>query len=175
MAVTRALFRSLILRGESPAEIMSAINRQLCDETDAAMFVTAYCGVLDLRTGELRFSNAGHNPPLLISAQGEVREIPTRPGLVLGYLPPFKYVEETATLAPGDVLFLYTDGISEATNLSDELFSVERLKGALADSAGGSASTIARATIAAVEKFVGEAPQSDDLTLLCFKYIKSPE
>jgi serine phosphatase RsbU (regulator of sigma subunit) len=175
MAVTRALFRSLILRGESPAEIMSAINRQLCDETDAAMFVTAYCGVLDLRSGELRFSNAGHNPPLLIAADGVVREIPTRPGLVLGYLPPFKYVEETATLRPGEVLFLYTDGISEATNLSDELFSVDRLTAALAGTSSSSAASIANATLAAVEKFVGEAPQSDDLTLLCFKYIKSPE
>ncbi|MFA6957164.1 MAG: SpoIIE family protein phosphatase [Thermoanaerobaculia bacterium] len=174
MAVTRALFRSLILRGESPAGIMSAINRQLCDETDAAMFVTAWCAVLDLRTGELCCSNAGHNPPLLIDANGEVREIATRPGLVLGYLPPFKYIEETATLHPGDVLYLYTDGISEATNLSDELFSVDRLKEALRGSADGSAANIALATLSAVEKFVGEAPQSDDLTLLCFRYIKPP-
>jgi len=174
MAVTRALFRSLILRGESPAEIMSAINRQLCDETDAAMFVTAWCAVLDLRTGELCFSNAGHNPPLLIGANGEVREIAARPGLVLGYLPPFKYVEETASLRPGEVLFLYTDGISEATNLSDELFSVDRLKEALRGSASESVANIAHATLASVEKFVGEAPQSDDLTLLCFRYLKAP-
>lgn len=175
MAVSRALFRSLILRGESPAEIMSAINRQLCDETDAAMFVTAYCGVLDLRTGELRFSNAGHNPPMLVSARGEVTEIPARPGLVLGYLPPFKYVEETAMLNRGDMLFLYTDGISEATNLSDELFSVDRLKAVLADSASLDAGAVAAATLAAVERFVGDAPQSDDLTLLCFRYLRSPE
>lgn len=174
MAVSRALFRSLILRGESPAEIMAAINRQLCDETDAAMFVTAYCGVLDLRTGELRFANAGHNPPLLVAAGGEVREVPTRPGLVLGYLPTFRYVEETTTLAPGDVLFLYTDGISEATNLSEQLFSVDRLTATLRESAAESAAGIAAATLSAVERFVGEAPQSDDLTLLCFRYIKPP-
>lgn len=174
MAVSRALFRSLILRGESPGEIMAAINRQLCDETDAAMFVTAYCGVLDLRTGEVRYSNAGHNPPLLISADGSVRELATRPGLVLGYLPSYKYVEESAVLGKDEVLFLYTDGISEATNLSDELFSVARLIAALEANARESAERIAEATLEAVEGFVGEAPQSDDLTLLCFRYIKAP-
>lgn len=174
MAVSRALFRSLILRGESPAEIMAAVNRQLCDETDAAMFVTAWCGVLDLHTGEVRFSNAGHNPPMLISADGTVRELVTRPGLVLGYLPPYKYVEESVVLGTGDVFFLYTDGISEATNLSDELFSVDRLKAVLEANARETAAAIAEATLAGVEGFVGEAPQSDDLTLLCFRYIKSP-
>jgi sigma-B regulation protein RsbU (phosphoserine phosphatase) len=175
MAVSRALYRSLILRGESPSEIMSAINRQLCDETDAAMFVTAYCGVLDLRTGELRISNAGHNPPMLITAGGDVSEIAAHPGLVLGYLPTYRYTEESSTLKRGELLFLYTDGISEATNLAEELFSVDRLKAVLETHAAETAGAIAAATLAAVEKFVGEAPQSDDLTLLCFRYIKPPE
>jgi serine phosphatase RsbU (regulator of sigma subunit) len=175
MAVSRALFRSLILRGESPSEIMAAINRQLCDETDAAMFVTAYCGVLDLRTGELRISNAGHNPPMLITAGGDVSEIAAHPGLVLGYLPTYRYTEESSTLKRGELLFLYTDGISEATNLAEELFSVDRLKAVLETHAAETAGAIAAATLAAVEKFVGEAPQSDDLTLLCFRYIKPPE
>jgi sigma-B regulation protein RsbU (phosphoserine phosphatase) len=93
---------------------------------------------------------------------------------VLGYLPAFRYVEESVTLGPGDLLFLYTDGISEATNSSDELFNVSRLTEALESSSTGSAAKIAGATLAAVERFVGDAPQSDDLTLLCFRYIRPP-
>jgi len=171
---TRDCVRWLILRGETPGQIMGAINRQLCDETDAAMFVTAFCGVLDLGSGEIRYSNAGHNPPLVIGAGGEVHDLPTHPGLVLGFMPAYKYVEESTTLAPNDVLFLYTDGISEATNLSDELFSIDRLTAVLGENAKSAAGEIAGATLAAVESFVGEAPQSDDLTLLCFRYIKAP-
>ena len=93
---------------------------------------------------------------------------------MLGYLPSYKYVEESAVLGKDEVLFLYTDGISEATNLSDELFSVARLMAALEANARESAGRIAEATLEAVEGFVGEAPQSDDLTLLCFRYIKAP-
>lgn len=174
MAVSRALFRSFILAGRDPADIMSAVNRQLCDETDEAMFVTVFCGVLDLRTGQIRYSNGGHNPPIVIGADGSVRSLPTRTGLVLGHLPGFKYTEEASTLLPGDVLYLYTDGISEATNARDEEFSVERLEGVLRQCAAKDVRAIANGTLSAVEEFVGEAPQSDDLTLLCIRYLKSP-
>lgn len=170
MAVSRALFRSLILAGGEPAAVVSAVNRQLCDETDEAMFVTAFFGVLDLRTGEIRYTNAGHNPPLIVGAGG-VRTLPTRPGLVLGYLPEFSYTEESATLSPNEVLFLYTDGISEATNASDEMFSIERLEKVLAGSAGADVRQLIGATLGAVEAFAGGAPQSDDLTLLCIRYL----
>jgi sigma-B regulation protein RsbU (phosphoserine phosphatase) len=171
MAVSRALFRSFILAGRQPAEIMSAVNRQLCDETEEAMFVTAFCAVLDLKGGEVRYANAGHNPPLIVRAGGSVEPIPARPGLVLGYLPSFSYQEESASLAPGDLLFLYTDGISEAADQSEQLFSVERLKDVLRANASSEAGTVAEATLAAVDQFVGAAPQSDDLTLLCVRYL----
>lgn len=174
MAVSRALFRSFILAGRDPADIMSAVNRQLCDETDEAMFVTVFCGVLDLRTGEARFSNGGHNPPILIGADGSVRSLKTRPGLVLGHLPAFRYTEESETLKPGDVLYLYTDGISEATNAKDEEFSVERLESVLRENAAKDVRAITTGTLSAVATFVGDAPQSDDLTLLCIRYLKSP-
>lgn len=173
MAVSRALFRSFILAGREPAAIMSAVNRQLCDETDETMFVTAFCGVLDLRTGEVRYANAGHNPPLIVGTDGEVRPLPTRPGLVLGYLPRFDYLEEGATLAPGEVLYLYTDGISEATNSNEEIYTDERLKQALRENASKDVRALANATLASVAAFVGDAPQSDDLTLLCVRYLKA--
>jgi serine phosphatase RsbU (regulator of sigma subunit) len=172
MAVSRALFRSFILAGREPASMMSAVNRQLCDETDEAMFVTAFCGVIELSTGLVRYCNAGHNPPLIIGADGIVRTLTSRPGLVLGYLPQFPFVEESTVLAPGDVLYLYTDGISEATNSRDEMFSVERLEKVLATNASVDVRKLLNATLEAVQKFVGEAPQSDDLTLLCIRYLR---
>ncbi|HSP14372.1 MAG TPA: SpoIIE family protein phosphatase [Thermoanaerobaculia bacterium] len=174
MAVSRALFRSFILAGREPVVMMSAVNRQLCDETDDTMFVTAFCGVLDLGTGEVRYANAGHNPPLIVSADGTVRPLPTRPGLVLGYVPNFHYQEESTTLTPGELLYLYTDGISEAGDLNEQLFSVERLKDVLRENAKGDARSVAKATLAAVDEFAGGAPQSDDLALLCIRYLGRP-
>ena len=171
MAVSRALFRSFTAAGRTPAAVMSAVNRQLCDETDEAMFVTAFCGVLDLATGEVRCANAGHNPPLIASPDGTLRSLTTRPGLVLGYLPSFPYVEESETLAPGEVLFLYTDGISEAANRNEELFSEERLQSVVGRHAAEDVRALTRATLAAIDEFVGGAPQSDDLTLLCIRYV----
>jgi phosphoserine phosphatase RsbU/P len=171
MAVSRALFRSFILAGREPAEVMSAVNRQLCDETDDTMFVTAFCGVLDLARGELRYANAGHNPPMMIRADGTVSPIPTRPGLVLGYLPLFDYKEESAVIGRGDLLYLYTDGISEAARADGELFSVERLTSLLGKHAATAARNVVQTTLTAVDDFVGDAPQSDDLTLLCIRYL----
>jgi sigma-B regulation protein RsbU (phosphoserine phosphatase) len=170
MAVTRALFRSFIQAGRSPGEIMSAINRQLCEETDEAMFVTAFCAVLDLASGALRYVNAGHNPPLVVSADGTVRALPTSPGLVLAYLPQFPYTEQSGALEAGDLLFLYTDGISEAVNAKEEMFTVQRLEDTLRAHASSDVREVARVAIAEVQKFAGEAAQSDDLTLLCVRY-----
>ncbi|HXI12723.1 MAG TPA: SpoIIE family protein phosphatase [Thermoanaerobaculia bacterium] len=172
MAVSRALFRSFILAGRTPASMMSAVNRQLCDETDEAMFVTAFCGVIDPATGEVRYSNAGHNPPMILNRDGSVRSLEALPGLVLGHLPQFNYVEQSALLEQGDVLYLYTDGISEATDAADELFSVERLERLLSERATSTVRDLAAATIAAVNTFVGDAPQSDDLTLLCIRFLR---
>jgi sigma-B regulation protein RsbU (phosphoserine phosphatase) len=171
MAVSRALFRSFTVAGRAPAAVMSAVNRQLCDETDETMFVTAFCGVLDLASGEVRCANAGHNPPLIVRPDGTLRPLGTRPGLVLGYLPDYTYAEEITILAPGELLFLYTDGISEATNINEELFSETRLESVVRKHATEDVRALARATLAEIEDFVGGAPQSDDLTLLCIRYL----
>ena len=172
MAVSRALFRSFILAGREPASMMAAVNRQLCDETDEAMFVTAFCGFIEPATGVIRYANAGHNLPLIVGTDGSVRTIPSKPGLVLGYLPGFRYIEESTTLAPGEILYLYTDGITEATNANEELFSLERLERVLARNAATDVRGLAAATLSEVEGFVGDAPQSDDLTLLCIRYLR---
>ena len=170
MAVSRALFRSFTVSGRTPGAVMSAVNRQLCDETEDTMFVTAFCGLLDLATGEVRSANAGHNPPLIVRPDGTLRSLSTRPGLVLGYLPDFAYVEESTTLAPGELLFLYTDGISEATNRNEELFSETRLESVVSKHAAEDVRAMTRATLSEIDDFVAGAPQSDDLTLLCIRY-----
>jgi len=170
MAVTRALFRSFTQAGREPADVMAAVNRQLCDETEDTMFVTAFCGVLDLATGEIRCANAGHNLPLIVAPDGTIRTLTAQPGLVLGYSPEFPYVEESTVLAPGEALYLYTDGISEATNAAEELFSEQRLRDVLRRHATEDVRSLATATLTAVDGFVGGAPQSDDLTLVCIRY-----
>ena len=170
MAVSRALLRSLTLSGLEPAAILGAVNRQLCDESDPSMFVTAFCALLDLATGELRYANAGHNPPLIASAGGSVRMLETRPGIVLACLPKFQYAQESTTLARGDILYLYANGISEAADRKEEMFGMERLKETVGRIAANGSHAIATATLANVDAFVGDAPQSDDLTLLCLRY-----
>jgi serine phosphatase RsbU (regulator of sigma subunit)/pSer/pThr/pTyr-binding forkhead associated (FHA) protein len=172
MAVTRALFRSMILQGESPARIMAAVNRQLAQESEADMFVTAFCAVLDLPTGELHYSNGGHNPPFVVGGDGVVTELSTKPGLVLGFMEGFDFVEQTHRLSPGDALYLDTDGISEATNHEGELFMVERLQKVLEQNASRGMGEIISSVIASVEGFVAGAPQSDDLTLMAIRYLK---
>lgn len=172
MAVTRALFRSMILQGESPSRIMAAVNRQLAQESEPDMFVTSFCAVLDLSTGELRYSNGGHNPPFLIGRGGSVNELPTTPGLVLGFLESFSFVEQTHTLSPGDALYLDTDGICEAANDAGELFSTGRLRTVLEENATHTMSDIVASVVSSVEVFVDGAPQSDDLTLMSVRYLK---
>lgn len=134
------------------------------------MFVTAFCAVLDLTTGGLRFANAGHNRPLLIGVDGAVSELTVRSGLALGAMAKFTYVEEQVTLQRGEMIYLYTDGISEATNPDDEMFSEDRLKELLHEQSREDAHHIAAATVAAVENFARGAPQSDDLTILCIRF-----
>jgi serine phosphatase RsbU (regulator of sigma subunit) len=170
MAVTRTLFRSMILTGATPQEIVSAVNRQLCSEADPSMFVTAFCAVLDLTNGQLAFVNAGHNPPFVIATDAGVRPLAVRPGLALGYLPSFAYVEQRESLRAGEMIYLYTDGITEATNAADQMFEEERLVDVLRARAADDAHSVAQATVAAVEAFAGGAPQSDDLTVLCIRY-----
>lgn len=170
MAVSRALLRSYIMAGGTPSEVLRAVNRQLCDESDDEMFVTAFCASIDLESGAIRYANAGHPPPLVASHSGTARSLPVRPGLVLGCTPDFSYVEESAFLGGGEVLVLYTDGISEATNLQGDFFSVERLQELLARHAADPVGQIVDDTLHAVAAFEGGAPQTDDLTLLCVRF-----
>src|SRR5438309_1466274 len=126
MAMTKTLFRAHAAFHDDPAKVMSAASARLYEETDPAMFVTAFCGFLDLRNGHLRYSNAGHDRPLILSAGRRVRPFLSKAGLPLGVLPKFDYVAEEKILNEGEALFLYTDGVTEATNGAEEMYKMDR-------------------------------------------------
>ncbi len=165
MAITVSLARAIVQEGETgPAELLGRINRELARENDTSMFVTLFCGILDLASGELRYANAGHNPPVLISPDGSARLQPTLPGLVAGCLDDYGYTEGRLDLAPGTSLLLYTDGVTEALNPALELFGEERLLAA-ARGPQSAARTLTKLQ-QAVKNFAAGADQADDITLL---------
>jgi len=170
MAMTKTLFRAHAAFHDDPAKVMSAASARLYEETDPAMFVTAFCGFLDLRNGRLLYSNAGHDRPLILSAGRRVRPFLSKAGLPLGVLPKFNYVAEEKVLQDGEALFLYTDGVTEATNGSDEMFRMDRLCEVLEGCGSADPSQVVPAVLESVDRFAGETSQADDITMLCVQY-----
>jgi len=169
MAVSRTLIRATGVRGVSPAECISYSNGLLAQESANSMFVTAFYGIYDLTTGQVTYTNAGHNPPYLMKADGTIRQLPFSSDLVVGAIDDFKYSEETLQLEHGDTLLLYTDGVTEAINPSDEEFGEERLQATLAQLTCNSCQDIIDRVKASVSEFADGAEQSDDITLLAIK------
>ena len=170
MAVTRSLFRTVSAHEKSPQRIVSTINSSMADMNETNMFVTLFCGVLDLGNGHLRYCNAGHNAPVLVLEEGK-RELPVVPNLPLGVLAQTSFTEQEADLSCGTGLFLYTDGLNEAENASHELFGEERMKAAL--QYGLESKKQIAAMTDAVHAFVADAEQSDDLTMLYIRFMNS--
>ncbi|HUP45113.1 MAG TPA: GAF domain-containing SpoIIE family protein phosphatase [Thermoanaerobaculia bacterium] len=170
MALTKTLFRANVPYFDDAALLTEAVNVRLCEDTGPTMFVTAFCGYLDLSDGLLRFCNAGHDRPFVLRPDGSAELLQSKPGLALGVLPAFRYPLQEIRLAVGEALFLYTDGVTEATSRSEELFGLDRLHEALDRSEEASALRIIAGVTDAVERFVEGAPQSDDLTMLCVRY-----
>ena len=166
MAVTRSLFRSLSVHEESPLRIITAMNKSLSEMNDDNMFVTFFCGVLDLPSGKLRYCNAGHNPPLVFT--NRIYPLPVRPNLPLGLDSDMEFDEQERQLEYDDALFLYTDGLSEAENINHVLFGMNRMIEVL--KVKRDAQSHMDAMVKAVTDFVGDAPQSDDLTMLFIHY-----
>ena len=169
MAVSRTLIRATGVRGVSPAECISYSNELLAQESANSMFVTAFYGIYNLTTGQVTYTNAGHNPPYLMKADGTILQLPFSSDLVVGAIDDFKYSEETLQLEHGDTLLLYTDGVTEAINSGDEEFGEQRLQAVLAQLTSNSSQDIIERIKACVSDFAGEAEQSDDITLLAIK------
>ena len=167
MAVTRSLFRSMSSHEDSPARIVTMMNEAISDMNENNMFVTFFLGVLNLGNGHLRYCNAGHNPPMILTDRIEVLDI--LPNLPLGVMSGMEFQEQETDMAYDDAIFLYTDGLTEAENIDHELFGEERAEAVLHQrrSAQGHLEAVEKA----VSDFVGEAPQSDDLTMLFIHYL----
>ena len=169
MAVARTLIRATGIRGVSPAECITYCNSLLSQESVNYMFVTVFYGIYNIRTGEVTYTNAGHNPPYLIKANGTVEELPLSKDIVAGAIDDYQYTEETLQLEKGDTLLLYTDGVTEAVDAEVNDYSEDRLKKLLDHSSKLSCQEVVDKVKADVKAFVGEAEQSDDITLLALK------
>lgn len=170
MMKAKTLIQSLAQTWLPVDEVFTRANDQLCEGNDAQMFVTAWMAVVDLSTGHAVFANAGHNPPALRHAGGSFAYQRVRPNLVLGGMDGIPYAIHELSLAPGDTLFLYTDGVTEATDAHNGLFGEDRLLATLDAHADDSVEEMCHAVHEDVDAFVGEAPQFDDITVLAFNY-----
>ena len=172
MMRAKTLLKSIAQTGRPIADVVTEANNSLCEGNGANMFVTAWIGELDLESGRVKYVNAGHNPPIVLRAgDGSASYLRTRPGLVLGAMPGVKYRSDELDLEPGDMLYLYTDGVTEQADPHGELFGEERL---LAFLAGGGfvehPENCAGAVLAGVTAHAAGAEQSDDRTQLIVRY-----
>lgn len=172
MAMTMTLFKATALAStDGPDAIMARVNAELSRDNAGQMFVTAFCGVLDLNTGAVEFANGGHEAPFVRAADGTVTRLEKTRGMALGVFEDAEFQLARHQLAPGDALILFTDGVSEAANADDDLFTIGRIETALAAvTRDASARGLAEGLADDVRVFVGEAPQSDDLAILVVRY-----
>jgi len=169
MGISRTLIRSAALSGVSPLMVLEEANQRILSESETGFFLSAFYGILDIETGRLIFSNAGHNPPLVYrSGSGEFLSLSTD-GIVLGVLDQIALEESEVTFSPADLLICFTDGVTEAMNADLEEFGLGRLQEAIAVCADGSASEVLESIVSAVENFTGQADQFDDFTLFVVK------
>lgn len=169
MAVCRTLLRATAMQSASAGECLRYVNSVLCRQSDPAMFVTIFYGILDTKTGELEYSVGGHNPPYLLSASGEVTTIEGT-GVIVGILDTAEYGTDKAQLSPGDAIFLYTDGVPEAENSRNEEFSEASLQNVLERVRARPVEEIVREVFAEVNKFSAGTLQHDDITAMAVRY-----
>jgi serine phosphatase RsbU (regulator of sigma subunit) len=173
MAVTRTLLKATALRGLSPEECMEHVNRVLKDDSASHMFVTCFYGILNTGSGEVAYCNAGHNPPYVLRADGRVEITEMTGGLALGMRARTTYRAKEIRLQDGDGIFLYTDGITEAMDVALNEYSEERLQACLSKMNGSKMPEILASVLTDVRSFAGEAEQTDDMTLLMLRRLKS--
>ncbi len=170
MMESKTLLKSLVESGMPIEQVFTTANEKLCEGNDAGMFVTAWMGLLNVKTGLVTFANAGHNPPLVRQADGSVAFHRTRAGFVLAGMEGIRYRRFELQLQPGDTICLYTDGVTEATNQAQQLYGDARLLNLLNRQQKASARTICESIKADVDAFAGDAEQFDDITLLCLTW-----
>ena len=170
MMTAKTIIKGYAESGKSVDEVFTIANEKLCESNEAGMFVTAWFGVLNLLTGKVAFVNAGHNPPLVRHKDSTFDYIKSKPSFVIAGMEGMKYRRNEIFLSPGDEIYLYTDGVTEATDSENRLYGEERLVRFLNTLHGLSGEEICHAVKADVADFVGDAPQFDDITMLYLKY-----
>jgi sigma-B regulation protein RsbU (phosphoserine phosphatase) len=171
MARAKTVFEAVASREVDPAALLATVNRSLCRDNDAGMFVTAVVGVLDLTSGELALAVAGHEPPVLVPADGTPELVSVEGGRVLGLIEASEFPLNRLRLGQGDAVVLYTDGVSEAQDAEGGFFGLERLVATAAGMRHEAASSLTDGVLEAVRTFAGGAPQSDDITILTLRYL----
>lgn len=170
MMKAKTVIKSLVGSGMPIDEAYIEANNRLCEGNDAQMFVTAWLGIIDIRTGHVEFVNAGHNPPLIKRPNGDFEFLQSKVGFVLAGLDDFKYVKQEMYIEPGTKIFLYTDGVTEATNKELKLYSDPRLKYNLNANKELDPTALIKAIRTSVDEFADGAEQADDITMLAFQY-----
>lgn len=170
MAVTKTLIKGNAEQESDPAEILAKVNRELCVDNESMLFVTMFLAILDCDTGEMTFSNAGHNPPARIAPDGTVSWLALPRGLFLGVMEDAVYRTATVTLAPGEKIVAFTDGVTEAQNPAQELFGTDRLLTVLSKAASMPPEVLDAAVMQAATEYAEDAEQADDITVLTLLY-----
>ncbi len=170
MAASKTLMKGTASRETTPSEVLAKVNHELCLENDSLMFVTVFCGILNFRTGVLCYSNAGHNPPLILRPGRPPEWLVLPEGFFLGTMEDSVYETRQILLAPGDMLLLYTDGVTEAMNGDKGFFGERRLIQAAEGREQGSPEELVREVLRSVREFAGSEPQSDDITMLALSF-----
>ncbi len=170
MAVSRTLLKAVAHQIVNPGEVLRRLNTLLIPESESSTFVTVFFGVLNIRSGELQFSNGAQNSPYLMRASGQVEQLPLTEGSILGKFAHLDYDTLKVRLQPGDTVFLYTDGVSEAMDAGNNQYGDERLKKYLSTATGVTVEEIIKGNIRELKQYTGEAPQSDDITVLALRY-----
>lgn len=161
--------------GMNPKDILAAANNSLCENNDAEMFVTAFVGILEISTGKFTYANAGHNPPLVRKGDGDFEWLKLRPGFVLGGMEGIRYTQAEMYFGMGDMLFMYTDGVSEAADRNEELYGNDRLEQALNSLKTASPKELIEDMMNRLEEFANGAEQADDITMTALQYFSKQQ
>ena len=170
MVIGKTLIKDHTEKDKDLGEVFSEINNLLCESNSEELFITAFEAVLNLKTGELRYVNAGHEMPFIYKKNEEFKPYKIKPGFVLAGMEDMRYRSGVMTLEPGDKIFQYTDGVTEATDSASQLFGMERLEASLNKVKDKEVTEILKSVKADIDEFVNVAPQFDDITMLCLEY-----
>jgi phosphoserine phosphatase RsbU/P len=170
MSVTKYLVESVAGEGAPPEEILRRVNGQLARNNESCMFVTLFAGILDLKTGEFVYANAGHNPPITLTVEGQTTFLESPGGPILGVMDDATFRMDHRVLKPGELLLVYTDGVTEAADKAGEFFAEDKLEAAMRGFVKARSQEIAESLLNEIDTFCKGAPQSDDITILALRY-----